>query len=92
MENNQNMHTFPPQWLDSPGWALAFSRSLFPASLLPSSDLQFLVLKTRRSSSRPSVHLRFGLSFLRVANWLSIAVFLSGAIFIRSGNLAYPFN
>ncbi|GFW33548.1 hypothetical protein TNCV_2210832 [Trichonephila clavipes] len=51
---------------DSPGWALAFSRSLFQASLLPASVLQFLVLETRRSFSRPSIHLRSGLPFLRV--------------------------
>ncbi|GFV41705.1 sterile alpha motif domain-containing protein 5 [Trichonephila clavipes] len=53
-------------WLDSPGWALAFSRSLFQASLLPARFLQFLVLKTRGSFSRLSIHLRFGLPFLRV--------------------------
>ncbi|GFW39390.1 hypothetical protein TNCV_1833731 [Trichonephila clavipes] len=53
-------------WHDSPERALAFSRSLFQASLLPAGVLQFLVLKTRRSFSRPSIHLRFGLPFLRV--------------------------
>ncbi|GFV74340.1 transposable element Tcb2 transposase [Trichonephila clavipes] len=49
------------KWHDSPGWALAFPRSLFQASLLPASVLQILVLKTRRSFSRPLIHLRFGL-------------------------------
>ncbi|PRD35216.1 UNVERIFIED_CONTAM: hypothetical protein NCL1_12221 [Trichonephila clavipes] len=53
-----NVYSFLPQLLDSPGWALAFLRSLFQASLL-ASVLQFLVLKTRRSFSRPSIHLRF---------------------------------
>ncbi|GFW62222.1 hypothetical protein TNCV_4421111 [Trichonephila clavipes] len=38
-----------------------FSRSTF----LPVFS-QFLFLKTRRSFSRPSIHLRFGLPFLRV--------------------------
>ncbi|GFU80609.1 hypothetical protein TNCV_534831 [Trichonephila clavipes] len=36
------------------------------ASILPASVLQFLVLKTRISFSRPSIHPRFGLPFLRV--------------------------
>ncbi|GFU64540.1 hypothetical protein TNCV_304791 [Trichonephila clavipes] len=57
--------TSDEEWLDSPGWALAFSRSLFQASFLLASVFQFLVLKTR-SFSRPSIHLRFGLPFLRV--------------------------
>ncbi|GFV06135.1 hypothetical protein TNCV_1084091 [Trichonephila clavipes] len=57
--------SFLLQWHDSRG-GLAFSRSLFQASLLPASVLQFLVLKTRRSFTRPSIHLRFGLPFLRV--------------------------
>ncbi|GFX60030.1 hypothetical protein TNCV_4557111 [Trichonephila clavipes] len=51
---------FFSQSLDSPGWALAFSRSLLHASVL-----QFLVLITRQSFSRPSTHLRSGLPFLR---------------------------
>ncbi|GFW57594.1 hypothetical protein TNCV_2925131 [Trichonephila clavipes] len=54
------------KWLDSPEWALTFSKNLFLASLLPTTVLQFLVLKTRRSFSRPSIHLRFGLPFLRM--------------------------
>ncbi|GFW38111.1 hypothetical protein TNCV_835501 [Trichonephila clavipes] len=54
------------EWLDSPGWALAFSRILFWVSLLPASVLQFLVLKIRRSYSTTSIHRRFGLPFLRV--------------------------
>ncbi|GFU16843.1 hypothetical protein TNCV_923421 [Trichonephila clavipes] len=28
------LYLFLPQWFDSPGWALAFSSSLFQASLL----------------------------------------------------------
>ncbi|GFU00774.1 hypothetical protein TNCV_4819231 [Trichonephila clavipes] len=52
-------------WHDSPGWALAFSKSLFQTSLLLASVHQFPVLKTRRSFTRPSIHLRFGLPFLR---------------------------
>ncbi|GFS80010.1 hypothetical protein TNCV_751251 [Trichonephila clavipes] len=52
-------------WLDNPRWALAFSRSLFHASLLPASVPQFLVLKTR-SFPRPSIHPRFGQVFLRM--------------------------
>ncbi|GFV33964.1 uncharacterized protein TNCV_2613621 [Trichonephila clavipes] len=58
----------PPlaQRLDSPEWGLACSRSLSQASRLPASVVQFLILKTRRSFSRPSIHLRFGLPFLRV--------------------------
>ncbi|GFV22199.1 hypothetical protein TNCV_2674411 [Trichonephila clavipes] len=48
--------SFLPQWLDSPGWTLAFSRNLFQASLLTVGVLQFLVLKARRSFSRPSIH------------------------------------
>ncbi|GFY03290.1 hypothetical protein TNCV_1172491 [Trichonephila clavipes] len=58
--------SFLPQWHDSLGWALAFSRSLFQVSPLPASALQFLVLKTMISFSGPSIHLRFGLPFLRV--------------------------
>ncbi|GFV35130.1 hypothetical protein TNCV_292451 [Trichonephila clavipes] len=34
---------------------------LFRTSLLPARVLQFLVLRTRRSFSSPSIHLRFGL-------------------------------
>ncbi|GFW24988.1 hypothetical protein TNCV_3154911 [Trichonephila clavipes] len=49
-----------------PKVGLAFSRSLFQDSLLPASALQILVLKTRRSFSRPSIHPRFSLPLLRV--------------------------
>ncbi|GFV60083.1 hypothetical protein TNCV_3886011 [Trichonephila clavipes] len=63
-------------WHDSPGWALAFSRSLFETMLLPASVLQFLVLKTRRSFSRPSIHLRFGLPFVRVPIGGTLKTFL----------------
>ncbi|GFX56682.1 hypothetical protein TNCV_494301 [Trichonephila clavipes] len=58
--------SFLPSWLDSPGWLLAFSRNFFQASLLPASVIQFLVLKTRKSFSRPSILLRLDLSFLCV--------------------------
>ncbi|GFW28474.1 hypothetical protein TNCV_4641391 [Trichonephila clavipes] len=58
--------SFLPQCHDSPGRALAFSRSLFQANLLPASVLQFLILKTSRTFSTSSIHLRFGLPFLRV--------------------------
>ncbi|GFX68617.1 hypothetical protein TNCV_1800301 [Trichonephila clavipes] len=55
------------------GWRLV-PRAICPATahtqaiLLPASVVQFLVLKTRRSFSRPSIHLRFRLHFLRVPN------------------------
>ncbi|GFU69217.1 uncharacterized protein TNCV_3284951 [Trichonephila clavipes] len=68
--------SFLPQWLDSPRWVLVFSRSLFLASLLPASVLQFLVLKTRRSFSRPLIHLRFSLPFLRVPIGWALKTFL----------------
>ncbi|GFW50547.1 hypothetical protein TNCV_2888501 [Trichonephila clavipes] len=58
--------SFLPQLHVRPGWALAFSRSLFQASHLPASVVQFLVLKSRRYFSGSSIHLRFGLPFLRV--------------------------
>ncbi|GFX86123.1 hypothetical protein TNCV_2341921 [Trichonephila clavipes] len=41
-------------WLDSPRWTFAFSRSPFQARHLLASVLQFLVVKARRSFSRPS--------------------------------------
>ncbi|GFW66792.1 hypothetical protein TNCV_3783621 [Trichonephila clavipes] len=53
-------------WLDRLGWALDFSRSLLQASLVPAGVLQCIPLKTRKSFSRPSINLRFGLPFLRV--------------------------
>ncbi|GFU74136.1 uncharacterized protein TNCV_1642601 [Trichonephila clavipes] len=83
--------SFLPQRFDSPGWALAFSRSLFQASLLPSSVLQFLVFKTRRSFSRQPIHLRFGLPFLRVPIGWALKIF-NGADFIHSDNVTCPFN
>ncbi|GFW94579.1 hypothetical protein TNCV_4246191 [Trichonephila clavipes] len=52
------------EWYNNPGWALVFSRSLFQAILLPASVLQSLVLKTWRSFSRPSIHLRLDLSVI----------------------------
>ncbi|GFV03099.1 hypothetical protein TNCV_471581 [Trichonephila clavipes] len=61
--------------LDSPRWALAFSRSPFQTSLLPAGVLQFLILKTSRSFSRPSIHLRFSLPFLRVPIGWSLKTF-----------------
>ncbi|GFX96928.1 hypothetical protein TNCV_1996601 [Trichonephila clavipes] len=72
--------SFLPQWLYSPWWALAFSRSLFQASLLSASVLQFLDLITI-SFSWPSIYLRYGLPLLRVSsvNWLSVEDFFSGA-------------
>ncbi|GFX12944.1 hypothetical protein TNCV_3659401 [Trichonephila clavipes] len=55
-------------WFNSPGLGLAldFSSSLFDASLLPASVLQFLVLKTWRSFPRPSIDLRINLVQIRV--------------------------
>ncbi|GFU88092.1 hypothetical protein TNCV_1336611 [Trichonephila clavipes] len=44
----------------------AFPRSLFQGSRLPANVFQLLSLKTRRHFSRPLIHLRFGLPFLRV--------------------------
>ncbi|GFS73722.1 integrase catalytic domain-containing protein [Trichonephila clavipes] len=50
-----------------PKMGLGLLKKNFPqAILLPASVLQFLVLKTRSSFSRPSIHLRFGLPFLHV--------------------------
>ncbi|GFX24244.1 hypothetical protein TNCV_1366241 [Trichonephila clavipes] len=80
-----------PHWLDSPGWSFAFSRSLFHASLLPVNVLQFLVLKIKRFSSRSSIHLKFGLSFLRVPIGWALKTF-SGAVFVHSDNVACSFN
>ncbi|GFX81906.1 uncharacterized protein TNCV_2571061 [Trichonephila clavipes] len=45
------------------------------ASLLLASVFQFLVLKSRRSFSRPSIHLRFDLPRSSCANWLGIEDF-----------------
>ncbi|GFS48253.1 hypothetical protein TNCV_2296421 [Trichonephila clavipes] len=49
----------------------AFSRPAFFLLVF-----QFLVLKTERSFSRPSIYLRFGLPFLRVPIGLSLKTFL----------------
>ncbi|GFX51859.1 hypothetical protein TNCV_3062771 [Trichonephila clavipes] len=62
----KSQQRFSVNCLDSPNWALAFSRSFFQTSLFPAGALQFLILKSWRPFSRPSIHLRFGLSFLRV--------------------------
>ncbi|GFY03278.1 hypothetical protein TNCV_1172381 [Trichonephila clavipes] len=66
--------SFLPQWLDSSGWALAFSTSLIQASLLSASVHQFLVFKIR--FSRSSVHLSFGLPFLRAPMGWALKTFL----------------
>ncbi|GFX63837.1 uncharacterized protein TNCV_5033061 [Trichonephila clavipes] len=60
IENNSTNIRRPMKWLDGLGWVLAFSRSLFQASLLPASVFQCLVLKTRISFFRSSIHLRLG--------------------------------
>ncbi|GFV33199.1 hypothetical protein TNCV_783941 [Trichonephila clavipes] len=67
-----------PQWLNSPGWTLAFSRILLPASVL-----QFLVLKTRRYFSGPSIASKIWSALSPWANWLGIEDF-SGVVFFHS--------
>ncbi|GFT95555.1 hypothetical protein TNCV_567621 [Trichonephila clavipes] len=52
------------------------SQEVFQVSLLPASVLHFLVLITRRYFSRPSIHLRFGLPFLRVTIGWALKAFL----------------
>ncbi|GFW01450.1 hypothetical protein TNCV_5031001 [Trichonephila clavipes] len=82
------LKSFLPQWLDSPGWVLAFSRSLFQASLLPASVMQFLVLKARRFFSWPSNHLRLYVPFLHVPIGWALKTFLmvqSSSILTTSG-------
>ncbi|PRD32269.1 UNVERIFIED_CONTAM: Aspartate aminotransferase [Trichonephila clavipes] len=76
------------QFLDNPGWALVFSNCLFQASLLPASVLQFLVLKTRRSFSRPS---KIWPALSSCANLLGIEDFFTGAVFIHSDNEKHLF-
>ncbi|GFT40641.1 putative transposable element [Trichonephila clavipes] len=85
------MISFLPQWLENPGWALAFSKSLFLASPFPASVLQFSVLKTL-SFSKPSIHFRFRVSCLRVLNGWVLKAFFSGAVFNYSDNEVCPFN
>ncbi|GFX31254.1 hypothetical protein TNCV_2027551 [Trichonephila clavipes] len=82
----------PPAKLDSPEWALAFSRHFFQSSRLLASVLQFLVLRTRRSFSRSSIHLRFDLPFFRVPIGWTLKTLFSGAVFIHSDNVTCPFN
>ncbi|GFY27364.1 hypothetical protein TNCV_2069841 [Trichonephila clavipes] len=55
------------QWVSTAhGGPWSSQEAFFQASLLLASVLQFLVLKTGRSISRPSIHLRFGLPLLRM--------------------------
>ncbi|GFX12933.1 hypothetical protein TNCV_3659291 [Trichonephila clavipes] len=71
---------------------MTFSRSLFQVSLLPASVVQFLVLKTRRSFSKPSIHLRSDLPFLHVPIGWALKTFFSGAVFVHSDNVACSFS
>ncbi|GFW81690.1 hypothetical protein TNCV_2883641 [Trichonephila clavipes] len=77
----------PSQLHESPGWALAFSRSLFQASLLPASVLQFLALKTRRSFSSPS---EIWPALLRVPIGRALKTFLGCGL--HSDNVTCPIN
>ncbi|GFW85976.1 hypothetical protein TNCV_1967841 [Trichonephila clavipes] len=59
---------------------------------LPASALQFLVLKTRRSFSRPTSHLIFSLPFLRVPIDWALKTFLMVQSSVHSDNAACPFD
>ncbi|GFY35150.1 phosphatase and actin regulator 2 [Trichonephila clavipes] len=58
----------------------------------PASVLQHLVFKTSRSFSRPSIPLRFNLSFLHVPVRWSLNISPCVQLVVHSDNLAYPFN
>jgi hypothetical protein len=59
--NNNHHHHHHHHWLDSPGWALAFHRSLCHSSLLITTSLQFLMSTALISWTTPSSHLNLGL-------------------------------
>ncbi|GFV24970.1 hypothetical protein TNCV_884361 [Trichonephila clavipes] len=66
MTLENNVFVSVPSGTAAQGGPWPSQESFFQTSLLPANVFQFLVLKTRKSFSRPSIQPRFGLPFLRM--------------------------
>jgi hypothetical protein len=71
-------HRHHHHWLDSPGWALAFHRSLCHSSLLITMSLQLLMSRALISWRTPSSRLNLGLPIILYPHGLELKLFSEG--------------